>query len=200
MCEIDAMVVDVAKKFLPKMSAHFADPRLHLTIGDGFEFLKQHENEYDVSLFGTSYYELINLALREGGVLASQCESIWLHLDLIKHMVAFTRRIFPSVAYAFASVPTYPSGTIGFLLASKTKRAFKTPLRVPNEEERRQFRFYNERIHSAAFQLPDFCCRSPRRRRLVNSPPIHPNAPLCPPAFYFRPPIFGFVSPELPPT
>jgi spermidine synthase len=45
-------------------------------------------------------------------------ESIWLHLELIKKIVSFSRDIFPSVAYAFASTPTYPSGTIGFLLCS----------------------------------------------------------------------------------
>ena len=48
-------------------------------------------------------------------------ESIWLHLDLIKKIVNFSRDIFPSVAYAFASTPTYPSGTIGFLLCSLDK-------------------------------------------------------------------------------
>jgi len=35
--------------------------------------------------------------------------------------VTYTRDIFPTVAYAFASTPTYPSGTIGFLISSLEK-------------------------------------------------------------------------------
>lgn len=57
-------------------------------------------------------------------------ESIWLHLDLIKQIVNFSRDIFPSVAYAFASTPTYPSGTIGFLLCSLDKVRNKSSLVV----------------------------------------------------------------------
>ena len=62
------------------------------------------------SLFGKAYYELINEAMRDDGVLASQAESIWLHLPLIVKMVQSTAELFPSVGYASASVPTYPSG------------------------------------------------------------------------------------------
>ncbi len=47
--EIDEMVIDVAKKYLPNLSCSFSDPRLTLLhIGDGFQFLKGHRNEFDV--------------------------------------------------------------------------------------------------------------------------------------------------------
>ncbi|KAI6172132.1 Spermidine synthase [Aphelenchoides besseyi] len=169
MCEIDEMVIDVSKKYLPGMSSCFSNPKFELHIGDGFEFLKTHKNEYDViitdssdpvgpaqSLFGEHYFELINLALRDGGILASQCESIWLHLELIKNMVKFNRRIFPTVSYAYASVPTYPSGTIGFLLACKTECDLQTPKRLPTADEQSRFRFYSPEMHRAAFALPYF--------------------------------------------
>lgn len=48
-------------------------------------------------------------------------ESMWFHLDLIKHMTTFCRRLFPVVSYAYSSVPTYPSGVIGYLICSKDK-------------------------------------------------------------------------------
>ena len=126
------MVVEVAKKFLHGLSACFDSPKLELHIGDGFEFLKGHKEEFDVvitdssdpigpaeSLFGKAYYELIRDALRADGVLASQAESIWLHLPLIAKMVRATEELFPSVRYASASVPTYPCGNMGYLVASK---------------------------------------------------------------------------------
>lgn len=171
MCEIDQMVIDVSKKYLPKMSAKFDDPKFKLFIGDGFEYLKNHENEYDViitdssdpvgpaeSLFGQSFYELIHKALRDNGILASQGESFWLHLKLLSKMINFTKKIFASVQYASSVVPTYPSGVMGYLLASKGPQAndLSKPKREPNKEMQEQLHFYSSQLHSAAFVLPSF--------------------------------------------
>ncbi|TMS34842.1 hypothetical protein L596_002351 [Steinernema carpocapsae] len=131
MCEIDQMVIDVSKNYLPHMAKEFGNPKLSLFVGDGFEFLKAHKNEFDVvvtdssdpvgpaeSLFGKSYYQLLKEALREGGVLSSQGECPWIDLKLVKKMVTFTKELFVSVHYATSSVPTYTTGTIGYLLCS----------------------------------------------------------------------------------
>jgi len=64
-----------------------------------------------------------------------------------------------SVAYAYASTPTYPSGSIGYLLASKTKMDLTRPQReLPNEEAESKYhlRFYSPDVHRAAFMLPNF--------------------------------------------
>ena len=45
-------------------------------------------------------------------------ESAWLHLDLISGMQEFCRTLFPTVSYAYTTIPTYPSGQIGFALCS----------------------------------------------------------------------------------
>lgn len=151
MCEIDEMVIDVAKKFLPHMAAQFSHPKLNLFIGDGFKFLAEHKNEFDVaitdssdpigpaeSLFGKSYYGLLNDALRDGGVLSSQGgpplfmpepeslesktlgESPWLDMKLIVGLKQLCLELFPQVLYAISSVPTYTSGSIGYLICSKS--------------------------------------------------------------------------------
>ena len=74
------------------------------------------------SLFQESFYSLLKSALKPPhGIICCQGESIWLHLNLIKKIVTFARDIFPTVSYAFASTPTYPSGTIGFLICSLEK-------------------------------------------------------------------------------
>ncbi|KAL3093156.1 hypothetical protein niasHT_022606 [Heterodera trifolii] len=172
MCEIDEMVVQVAKKFLHGLANSFDSPKLQLHIGDGFEFLKGHEAEFDViitdssdpigpaeSLFGKSYYQLVKNALKEEGVLASQAESIWLHLPLISKLINCARDLFPSVAYASATVPTYPSGTIGYLLASKRQmHVLSVPLRPLSDFECQSMglKFYNRHLHSASFVLPNF--------------------------------------------
>jgi len=69
--------------------------------------------------FNKFIFRLVFDALRDDGVLSSQAESIWLHLPLITKLVECVQKIFPSVAYASSSVPTYPSGCIGYLIAGK---------------------------------------------------------------------------------
>lgn len=172
MCEIDEMVIEVSKKYLPKMACSFDDPRLNLHILDGFEFMAKHEGTYDViitdssdpigpasSLFEKQYYELMKKALKPGGIVCSQGECAWLHLDLIRSMQEFCRTLFPAVAYAYTTIPTYPSGQIGFTLGSlNPDLKFKDPVRelTQGQIEDMQLRYYNPHIHRAAFSLPEF--------------------------------------------
>jgi spermidine synthase len=55
------------------------------------------------------FFETIARALRPGGVLCNQAESMWLHTHLIQDMLSICRETFKgSVCYAWTSVPTYP--------------------------------------------------------------------------------------------
>ena len=60
--------------------------------------------------------------------------------------------------YAYTTIPTYPSGQIGFMVCSKDPNAdLRTPLRSwPREEEDKLCRYYNQDIHRASFILPTF--------------------------------------------
>ncbi|CAJ0959637.1 unnamed protein product, partial [Mesorhabditis belari] len=159
MCEIDQMVIDVSKKFLPHMSHGFSDPKLDLYVGDGFEFLKNHKNEFDViitdssdpvgpaeSLFGESYYELLRDALNDTGILSSQGTFSSLQRPW-------------NCRYALGSVPTYTSGLIGYILCSKLKdHDLSVPARILDSAALKEMklRYYNSEIHRAAFVLPQF--------------------------------------------
>jgi len=54
MCEIDEAVVDVSKRFLPFMSGAFDSPKLKLLFEDGYEFVKRHQNQFDVIITDSS--------------------------------------------------------------------------------------------------------------------------------------------------
>lgn len=111
------------------------------------------------SLFKESYYQLMKTALCEGGILCCQGECQWLHLELIKEMRIFCKTLFPVVDYAYCTIPTYPSGQIGFMLCSKnSKTNFREPLRElkRDEIESMNLKYYNPEIHRAAFILPEF--------------------------------------------
>ncbi|KLO05456.1 spermidine synthase [Schizopora paradoxa] len=165
LCDIDEAVIRVSKTYLPHMSSLLSTDRVTVHIGDGFKFLAENTSSFDViitdssdpvgpaaSLFQKPYFQLIHDALNEGGHMSAQGECMWLHLPLLGELRATTKSIFKTVEYAFTTIPTYPSGQIGFTMAAKGSGIdLKTPRRqVPN------CRYYNESVHRAAFVLPEF--------------------------------------------
>ncbi|CAL0314056.1 unnamed protein product [Lupinus luteus] len=176
-CEIDKMVIDVSKQFFPDIAVGYEDKRVTLHVGDGVAFLKAvPEGTYDAvivdssdpigpaqELFEKPFFESIARALRPGGVVCTQAESIWLHMHIIEDIVANCRQIFKgSVNYAWTTVPTYPSGMIGFMVCSTEGPAvdFKHPINPIDENDTqhsaRPLKFYNSELHTAAFCLPSF--------------------------------------------
>jgi len=171
LCDIDEAVIRLSKQYLPHMSAGFDSPKAKVHVGDGFQFLKDYKNAFDViitdssdpegpaeSLFQKPYFELLFGALKDGGVITTQAENQWLHLQLITDLKKACREVFPVVEYAYTTIPTYPSGQIGFMVCCKEAgRDVSKPLRtLPEEEEIKRYRYYNSRIHAASFVLPTF--------------------------------------------
>lgn len=52
--DIDEAVPRVSKKYLPNMSIGFQHPKVKVHIGDGFEYLKDKTNQYDVIITDSS--------------------------------------------------------------------------------------------------------------------------------------------------
>jgi len=48
------MVVEVSKKYLPQLAVGFNHPKVEVVIGDGFEYLKGHLDEFDVIITDSS--------------------------------------------------------------------------------------------------------------------------------------------------
>lgn len=86
---------------------------------------------------------------------------MWLHLDLIKEVHTFCRDLFPVVEYAYTTIPTYPSGQIGFVICcNDAGHAVREPARRwTEEEEDRLCSYYNAEVHAAAFVAPQFVKR-----------------------------------------
>ncbi|KAI9725613.1 MAG: putrescine aminopropyltransferase [Chrysothrix sp. TS-e1954] len=173
LCDIDEAVIRVSDKYLPAMAVGLKHPSVTTHIGDGFQFLRDRKNEFDVivtdssdpdgpaeSLFQKPYFQLLHDALKEGGVITTQgSENQWLHLPLIASLVKSCKEIFPVVEYAYTTIPTYPSGQIGFLVCCKdAKRDVKKPIRSWSQDEEESLcRYYNKEVHAASFVLPTFC-------------------------------------------
>jgi len=185
-CEIDKVVIEVSKKYIPSMAHSFSDPRVNKYVGDGIKFMEKYTNHFDViitdssdpqgpakDIFERPYYEKMKNSLNENGLLCSQGECIWLHLDIICSMKKFCEELYPIVDYSYCTIPTYPSGQIGFLLCSKNpEQDFKNPVRVASSEdlETMKLRYYNPEIHKASFVLPQFASRALKNNRAEINP------------------------------
>ncbi|KAM2921635.1 hypothetical protein COP2_043350 [Malus domestica] len=173
-CEIDKMVIDVSKKFFPRLAVGFQDPRVHLHIADATEFLRlATEGKYDAVIVDSSdpvgpaqelvekpFFETIARALRPGGVLCNMAESMWLHTHLIQDLISVCHQTFKgSVEYAWASVPTYPRLLVNSI--EKLEGALK---------HKRELQFYKSEMHSAALVLPSFLRREVSTLRESSTP------------------------------
>jgi spermidine synthase len=173
-CELDQRVVDVAKQFLPALACGFDDARVSLHVGDGAAYMAGQAAHFDVIivdssdpigpaevLFEKPFYMAMKHALRAGGLVATQCESMWLHADIIARVLAFCREGgFATAEWAWCSIPTYPAGTIGFALCRLDQpQTCSRPQRVATSDLLAQLQYYTPAIHQAAFVLPAFLQR-----------------------------------------
>lgn len=142
---------------------------------DAAIYMREHKAEFDCiivdssdpvgpaeTLYTSSFYRDMHSALRAGGVVCTQGECQWLHLPLIKRVMADAGALYPVVDYAYSCVPTYPNGQIGFIIASTAtggRSALRTPRRAVPAELAAQLRYYSAEAHAAAFVLPAFAAK-----------------------------------------
>jgi spermidine synthase len=175
-CELDKEVIEVSKKYLPFMACGFDDSRVKVHIMDGAKFMEENRSSFDVIitdssdpvgpasvLFETPFYKAMHGSLREGGIVCTQGECVWLHVDLIGPLVKAITPLFETVEYAYCTIPSYPSGQIGFIIARKAGgdgRGCKEPVREAAAATLKELRYYTPEIHKAAFVLPAFAERA----------------------------------------
>merc|ERR1711939_601564 len=115
--DIDEAVIRLSKKYLPGMSIGFQHPAVTTLVQDGFKYLEDQKGQFDViitdssdpegpaeTLFQKPYFELLNGALKEGGVITTQAENQWLHLPLITKLKKDCKEVFPTVEYAYTTI------------------------------------------------------------------------------------------------
>lgn len=170
--DIDDRVIEVCKQYLPGLSLGLNNPKVTISIGDGFEFLRNHCREFDViitdssdpvgpaeHLFKQPYYELLKAALKPDGIIASQAGTVWESMQQVQSTFQNCKAVFPVATYAVTAVPTYPTGQIGFVLGSLDSRTnIAEPIKIFNNDDldRMEMKYYNDKVHRAAFVLPRF--------------------------------------------
>ncbi len=164
LAEIDKDVVEVAKRFFPELSVSFKDPRCILKFNDGFDFLKENSERFDIilvdstdpigpakALFSYDFYRAALDSLSEDGMFVTQCETPFYYADFIRKTFKVLKDLFPLVKIYTAPVPSYPSGLWCFIAASK-----KYDPSEPISHESIKTSYYNKEIHKSSFTLPNF--------------------------------------------
>ena len=169
--EIDEQVVEACKEYLPQTAGKLEDPRVHAFYEDGLKFIRHQENEYDLilvdstdpfgpgeGLFTREFYGNCFRALKADGIMVNQHESPFYKEDAYAMQRAHKRIVesFPLARVYQAHIPTYPSGHWLFGFASKQYHPVRDVDFAGWEKLGLRTRYYNTKLHAAAFALPTY--------------------------------------------
>lgn len=171
--EIDQAVIDMARQYLPKHSdGAYDDPRANIVIGDGFDFVQQTEERFDVIisdstdpqgpgeiLFTKDFYAGCQRCLNPGGILVTQNGVAFMQTDEVTNTAARLGRLFRDWHFYGAAVPTYVGGIMTFAWASDEPACRQTDLPTLQQRWRDagiKSRYYTPELHHAAFALPQY--------------------------------------------
>ncbi|MCR1841128.1 polyamine aminopropyltransferase [Murimonas intestini] len=169
MVEIDPLVVEVCRKYLPRTACRLDDPRVSIHYEDGLKFVRSVENEYDLiivdstdpfgpgeGLFTKEFYGNCYKALREDGIMVNQHESPFYEDDAVAMQRAHKRIVesFDISRVYQAHIPTYPSGHWLFGFASKKYHPVRNLNAVAWNMLGLSTRYYTTQLHAGAFALP----------------------------------------------
>ncbi len=169
MVEIDEMVVNACREYMPSLSYALDDPRVELLIDDGVKYAASTRETFDVvlidstdpigpaaPLFDRQFYQNVAGLLSENGIMISQAESPFYDFQIQSSMLANQRPFFNRLhLYTFTNL-TYPGGLWSFGFGSKglcPAADFKAD-RLDAAELHTLY--YTPDIHISAFMLPKF--------------------------------------------
>lgn len=173
--EIDAVVIEASKQFLPSISSAFDHPKLNVIVGDGIQYLADAPAEsFDVilidssdpegpavGLFNPDFYKGVYRCLTPQGIMVSQSESPRFNERAMVGLYQSLQKIFePEAVHCYlAFIATYPTGMWSFTYATK---GGSHPLANLDDAKATAFaeaaglQYYNAAVHRAAFALPTF--------------------------------------------
>ena len=169
--EMDPLVLDVCRKYLPGNACRLDDERVHIYTGNGLKFIRRCENKYDLivvdstdpfgpseGLFTKEFYGNCYKALRDDGIMVNQQGSPFYAEDA-NAMQRSHKRIaetFPISRVFQAHIPTYAAGYWLFGFASKKYHPIDDLNKDAWNALGLKTRYYTTRLHVGAFYLPAF--------------------------------------------
>ncbi|MEJ5211841.1 MAG: polyamine aminopropyltransferase [Burkholderiales bacterium] len=184
LAELDAEVVQVAKAHLGAIHRGvFDDPRLALRIGDGFAYVRETSDRFDLVLldltdpetpagllYTEAFFETLRRVMNPGAAVVLHVGTPVFEGEQVRTIVHGLRRVFPQVHCFGLYVPLY-GAYWGFALASDTldPTAVERTLVEKRAAALPDLSYYNADVHYALFALPNYY------RALVQAP-VRPEA------------------------
>jgi spermidine synthase len=171
MVEIDGAVIELSKRYLPKLSAGaFDDPKAEIVIADGLKFVAESERRFDVIivdstdpigpgevLFTERFYRDCKRCLTPGGILVTQNGVPLFQPEEVTSGYSKLSGLFADVSFFLAAVPTYAGGAMALGWASDDKalrRLSVETLHPRFEASGIATRYYSPAVHAGSFALP----------------------------------------------
>jgi len=173
LAELDLAVVDISRKYLQAVHrGALDDPRLTLKIGDGFAYVRNATEQFDLivldltdaggpslELYTPEFYQACAARLTPMGAMTLHVASPVAHPDRIRTTLANLRTAFATVAPYLTSVPLYGGMWMMACCGALLDPRKMTPLQVDRVIAQRGLRdlaYYNGDTHRAGFALPNF--------------------------------------------
>jgi len=173
MVEIDPGVIELCRKYMPRISAGaFDHPRAEVVIADGIKFMAETDRTFDVIivdstdpigpgevLFTESFYKDCAARLNPNGIVINQNGVPVLQPEEIGMTLKRRRPHYADAGFIVCAVPTYVGGFMALGWSSHDAAARAHSVETIRERFARApfaTRYYNPEIHVASFALPQF--------------------------------------------
>lgn len=173
MVEIDASVVEMAKKYFPAHAdGAFDNPRCNLIIADGLKFVKETTEKFDVIivdgtdpigpgevLFTSEFYSDCQKCLSEAGILVTQNGVPFFQAEEVTTTQERMSPHFADMGFYVVAVPTYIGGFMTLAWASNDPNARRQPVEVIEARFKKagfDTFYYTPGVHVGAFSLPRY--------------------------------------------
>lgn len=169
LCEIDGMVIDACKKFLPTIACELDNPKVEILVQDAIEYIKDKKDEFDIvlidstdpmgpgeGLFTEEFYTNVKNSLKKGGIVTAQSESPFVNKEEIKKMYNLLKKVFPVCDTFTSNIPTYPGGYWAWAFCSEEVKPLSYFAEDRYEDIKKACKIYNKDYHMARFALPNY--------------------------------------------
>lgn len=169
LCEIDGLVIEASKQFLPTIACELNNPKVNIFVEDAIEFIKTKKNCYDVvlidstdpmgpgvGLFTEEFYTNVKNSLKKGGIVTPQSESPFVNQEEIKKMYPLLKKVFKMVEPYCGPIPTYPGGYWSWAFCTNDLEQGGEFDVERAREVSKTCKIYNEFTQGAVFAVPNF--------------------------------------------
>ena len=169
LCEIDGLVIEACKKYLPTIACELDNPKCEILVEDAIEYIKDKKDMFDIvlidstdpmgpgeGLFTEEFYTNVKNSMKKGGIMCAQSESPFVNKEEIKKMYNLLKKVFPICSTFTSNIPTYPGGYWAWAFCSVDVKPLSYFAEDRENDITKSCKIYNKDYHYARFALPNY--------------------------------------------